>query len=83
MKTKMEEAIKVVSELNESEAEAVCDSGREDFAKQMLEVFQLAVELLRNDKWLPDYDDFEAVKHLHQHLSYYNEPLTQSTGETI
>jgi hypothetical protein len=56
---------------NESEAEAVCDSSREDFVELLDAVKQMATELLRNDKWLPDYDDLEAVKHLHQHLKYY------------
>tara|TARA_R110001632_G_scaffold13393_1_gene45887 strand:+ start:420 stop:662 length:243 start_codon:yes stop_codon:yes gene_type:complete len=56
---------------NEPEAEAMCDSNREDFVEMLDEVKQMATVLLRNDKWLPDFDDLDAVKHLLQHLKYY------------
>lgn len=47
------------------------EEAREEFETLMEKVTDMAEVLLQDWRFQPDYDDLEAVKHLHQHLSYY------------
>jgi regulator of sirC expression with transglutaminase-like and TPR domain len=47
------------------------EEAREEFEALMEKVTNMAEVLLQDWRFHPDYDDLEAVKHLHQHLNYY------------
>jgi hypothetical protein len=47
------------------------EEARDKFGGALLEVTLMTEKLFRDKNFEPDYDDLEAVKHLHQCLSYY------------
>jgi len=47
------------------------EAAREEFETLLEKVTDMAEVLLQDWCFQPDSDDLEAVKHLHQHLSYY------------
>ena len=47
------------------------EEARDKFGAALLEVTLMTEKLFRDKNFEPDYDDLEAVLHLHQCLSYY------------
>ena len=52
-------------------AEDEREEARQEFLRFFRQTANMAETLLQDKRFQPDYDDLEAVKHLHQHLSYY------------
>ena len=47
------------------------EEAREEFETLMEKVTDMVEILFQDWRFQPDYDDLEAIRHLHQHLRYY------------
>ena len=52
-------------------AEDEREEARQEFLRFFRQTANMAETLLQDKRFQPDYDDLEAVKHLHEQLSYY------------
>lgn len=52
-------------------AEDEREEARQEFLRFFRQTANMAEILLQDKRFQPDYDDLEAVKHLHEQLSYY------------